>query len=145
MRVEAEDIEQWFAAAGRRETDLRRMDATIQQHAPDLERLFTAWSHGGPGLGYGTISYRTRSAPTPTTIPVLGLAIQKRHLSLYACVVVDGDYLAERYAARLGRVSCGKSCVRFTRYDNLDEAGLVPMLQEINERYRRGETLYGHA
>ena len=59
-------------------------------------------------------------------------------------MVVDGHYLAERYAARLGRVSCGKSCIRFTRYDNVDETGLIDLLTEVNDRYARGEHLFGH-
>jgi hypothetical protein len=143
MLVEAETIDEWFAAAGDREPDLRRMDATITAYAPDLPRLFQAWDAGGPGLGYGVINYQPRSAKTVQQIPVLGLAPQKRHLALYACVVVDGQYLAERYQDRLGKVSCGKSCIRFTRYDRIDEGGLQAMLADVNERYRRGDHLYG--
>ena len=45
---------------------------------------------------------------------------QKRHLSLYICAVVDGGYIAEARAERLGKVSCGKSCIRFTALDAVD-------------------------
>ena len=36
-------------------------------------------------------------------VPLIALAAQKRHLSLYVCAVVDGGYLAERRAERLGQ------------------------------------------
>lgn len=144
MRVEADSIDEWFALAGPREADLRAMDALISAHTPDMERRFTTWEHGGAGLGYGRISYRTKAATEPTKIPVLGLAQQKRHLALYACAVIDGRYLAEIYQEQLGKVSCGKSCIRFTRFANIAEPGFVTMLEDVNERYRRGDHLYGH-
>lgn len=96
-----------------------------------------------PGSAMASSTTNPGSAKTVQQIPVLGLAPQKRHLALYACVVVDGQYLAERYQDRLGKVSCGKSCIRFTRYDRIDEGGLQAMLADVNERYRRGDHLYG--
>ena len=94
-------------------------------------------------LGYGLIPYRPRSAKETRDLPILSLANQKRHISLYAWAVVDGRYVAEVYADRLGRVSCGKSCIRFTRADRLDPDGMAQMLADIDERYARGEPLYG--
>lgn len=41
-----------------------------------------------------------------------------------------GDYLAERYADRLGKVSVGKSCVRFKRKSDLDLGVLRELLVE---------------
>ena len=75
-------------------------------------------------LGYRLIPYRPRSARTTTRVPLIALAPQKRHLSLYVCAVVDGAYLAEARADRLGKVSCGKSCIRFTSLDRVDIAEL---------------------
>jgi hypothetical protein len=60
----------------------------------------------------------------------VSLAPQKRHLSLYVCAVVDGQYLPEARAARLGRVSCGKSCIRFTSLDRVDTAELAALLRD---------------
>lgn len=131
-------IEPWFAAAGPREADLRAVDALIREHAPDMPPVLS-----GGMLGYGVLPYQPRSAKTPTDLPVLSLANQKRHISLYACAVIDGHYVAELYADRLGKVSCGKSCIRFTRVADLDEGGLVAMVSDLNDRYARGERLYG--
>ena len=135
---DSSEIEAWFAAAGPREADLRAVDALIRTHAPALTRALADGM-----LGYGVISYRPRSAKEARDLPILSLANQKRHISLYACAVVDGEYVAERYADRLGRVSCGKSCIRFTRAANLDTDGLAEMLADLDDRYARGESLYG--
>jgi len=83
-----DEIEDWFTAAGSREQELRRVDAL---------------SSGM--LGYGLMPYKPRSAKETTMTPLIALAAQKRHLSLYVCAVVDGAYLAEARAERLGEVS----------------------------------------
>ena len=43
---------------------------------------------------------------------------------------VDGAYLAERYADRLGKVSVGKSCVRIKRASDVDVDELREVLVE---------------
>jgi hypothetical protein len=136
--VHSPEIEAWFALAGPRESDLRAVDALIRSHAPDMAPAIS-----GGMLGYGLIAYQPRSAETPTDVPVLSLANQKRHISLHVFAVIDGQYVAELYADRLGKVSCGKSCIRFTRVGNVDEEGLTEMLTDLNDRYARGESLYG--
>ena len=51
----------------------------------------------------------------------MGLASQKQYVSLYLCATVDGGYLAEENADRLGaKVSVGKSCIRFKRLSDID-------------------------
>ena len=81
-------------------------------------------------LGYGLMPYRPRSVRETTTWPLIALAAQKRHLSLYVCAVVDGAYLAEARAAALGKVSCGKSCIRFTSLDRVDTTELSALLRD---------------
>ena len=44
--------------------------------------------------------------------------------------MVDGAYLAESRADQLGKVSCGKSCIRFSSLDRLDRAELTALLQD---------------
>jgi uncharacterized protein YdhG (YjbR/CyaY superfamily) len=81
-------------------------------------------------LGYGLMPYRPRSATAGTTTPLISLAAQKRHLSLYVFAVVDGRYLAEARAERLGRVSCGKSCIRFSSLDRVDTDELAAVVRD---------------
>jgi len=93
-------------------------------------------------LGYGLMPYRPRSAKEPTTWPLIALAAQKRHLSLYVCAVVDGSYLAEARADRLGTVSCGKSCIRFTSLDKVDADELRALVQDAVAATAAGDNAY---
>ena len=134
-------IEEWFAAAGPREAELRAVDALVTAAAPDIDRQLVPVGSGRM-LGYGLMPYRPRSARETTTWPLIALAAQKRHLSLYVCAVVDGTYLAEARAGRLGRVSCGKSCIRFTSLDRVDRAELTALLQDAVAATRAGTNAY---
>lgn len=134
-------VESWFAAAGPREPELRRVDALVRESAPDLDRRLVP-AGAGQMLGYGLMPYRPRSARETTTWPVIALAAQKRHLSLYVCAVVDGGYLAEDRAGRLGRVSCGKSCIRFTSLDRVDVAELGALLRDAAASTSAGRNEY---
>ena len=134
-------IEEWFAAAGPREAELRATDALVVAAAPGIDRQLVPVG-SGQMLGYGLMPYRPRSARETTTWPLIALAAQKRHLSLYVCAVVDGEYLAEARAGRLGRGSCGKSCIRFTSLDRVDRAELTARLQDAVAATRTGANAY---
>jgi hypothetical protein len=125
----SDPIEEWFAAAGPREAELRRVDALVRDAAPGLDRELVP-AGAGQMLGYGLMPYRPRSAKETTRWPLIALAAQKRHLSLYVCAVVDGEYLPEARAERLGRVSCGKSCVRFPSLDRVDAGELAALVRD---------------
>ncbi|MGY1724271.1 DUF1801 domain-containing protein [Blastococcus sp. SYSU DS0533] len=124
-----EEIEQWFAAAGPRAAELRRVDELVRTAAPGIDRQLVP-AGSGRMLGYGLMPYRPRSARETTTTPLISLAAQKRHLSLYVFAVVDGAYLAEARAGRLGRVSCGKSCIRFPSLDRVDTDALTALVRD---------------
>ena len=124
-----DEVEAWFAAAGDRADQLRRTDALVTAAAPGIDRQLVP-AGAGRMLGYGLMPYRPRSARETTTTPLIALAAQKRHLSLYVCAVVDGEYLAEARAGELGKVSCGKSCIRFTSLDRLDTDALSRLVRD---------------
>lgn len=134
-------IEDWFAAAGPREAELRAADALVVAAAPGIDRQLVPVGSGRM-LGYGLMPYRPRSARETTTWPLIALAAQKRHLSLYVCAVVDGAHLAEARADRLGRVSCGKSCIRFSSLDRVDRDELTALLQDAVAATRAGANAY---
>ncbi|WP_369130763.1 DUF1801 domain-containing protein [Modestobacter roseus] len=131
-------MDDWFAAAGTREADLRATDALIRGAAPGIDRQLVPMGRAQV-LGYGLMPYRPRSAEETTMWPLLALAAQKRHLSLYVSAVVDGAYLAEARAAQLGRVSCGRSCIRFTALDRVDAAALAQLVRDAVASTARGE------
>ena len=125
----SQELDAWFAAAGPREADLRRADALIMAAAPGIDRQLIG-SMGRQMLGYGVMPYRPRSAEETTQVPLISLAPQKRYLSMYVFAVVDGRYLAEARAGALGKVSCGKSCIRFTSLDDVDVVELDRLVRD---------------
>ena len=126
---EPNEIDAWFGQAGAREEELRRADELVMAAAPGIDRQLVPMGSSAM-LGYGLMPYRPRSAKETTEWPLIALAAQKRHLSLYVCAVVDGEYLAESRAGRLGRVSCGKSCIRFTSLDSVDTDELSALVRD---------------
>ena len=98
--------------AGRREA-IQTLHEAIQKAAPKLKPCIVYGM-----LGYGPIRYKTKSG-CEGDWAVVCLANQKQYMSLY--LGCDGDdYLAEANASRLGKVNCGKSCVRFKKLEDLN-------------------------
>ena len=124
-----DEIDAWFDSAGARSGELRRVDEFVTAAAPGIDRQLVPMGSSAM-LGYGLMPYRPRSAKETTMWPLISLAAQKRHLSLYVSAVVDGEYLAEQRAERLGDVSCGRSCIRFTSLDEVDAAELSALVRD---------------
>ena len=133
----ARELDEWFAAAGPREEDLRRVDALVMAAAPGIDRQLVGGTGAGM-LGYGLMPYKPKSAKETTPVPLISLPPQKRHLSLYVFAVVDGRYLAEARAERLGKVSCGKSCIRFSSLDAVDVVELDRLVRDAVRATRDG-------
>lgn len=115
--------------------EIRTLDAEIARIFASEERVLwegTMW--GGTEqriIGYGAYRYEGRSGASGDWF-VVGLAVQKAHLSLYVSAAEDGQYLAKRYADRLGRVKVGSANVTFKRLADLD----LPVALEMAERAR---------
>ena len=138
---EANEIAAWFGKAGTREEELRRADELIMAAAPGIDRQLVP-TGASAMLGYGLMPYRPKSATETTMWPLIALAAQKRYLSLYVCAVVDGEYLAEARAGRLGKVSCGKSCIRFTSLDEVDAGELTALVRDAVAATAAGDNGY---
>ena len=104
--------------------DAKRVHLLIQRAAPDL-RPFAL----GRMVGYGKFHYRYATGREGDSA-VIALAERVGGLSLYVNCVKRDRYLAESYASRLGKVSVGKSCIRFKKLADLDEAALVALVRE---------------
>jgi hypothetical protein len=110
-----------------RRSHIRALDALIRKLAPTLE------PHLASGmLAYGPYQYRSKSSSG--TWFRMGLASQKRYISLYVMAedLVTGGYLAESYRDRLPKADIGKSCVRFKRPEDLDQATLEQLIREAS-------------
>lgn len=115
-----------------RRSDVRALDALIRATAPDLERHLQSGM-----LAYGRYAYRTKSGRGGEWFTI-GLASNKRYISLYV-MAADGErYLAETYRDRLPKADIGRSCVRFKRLADLDHDTLVELI-------RTGATFHGQA
>ena len=105
-----------------RREQLRRLHDLIREAVPDWE------PHIQSGMiGYGRYHYRYDSGRQGDWFHV-GLASNKRYISLYVQCTVEGRYLAETYADRLPKASVGKSCVRFKRVAGVDQETLRALL-----------------
>ena len=140
----SDEIEAWFDSAGPRSEELRRVDELVTAAAPGIDRQLVPMGAGAM-LGYGLMPYRPKSAKETTMWPLIALAAQKRHLSLYVCAVVDGEYIAEQRADRLGTVSCGRSCIRFTSLDKVDADELSAVVRDAVAATASGNNDYSSA
>jgi hypothetical protein len=72
------------------------------------------------------------------------LAPQKNYAGLYICAInKDGKYYAEANQDRLGKVSCGRSCIRFKKLDDIHLDVVAEIVEEVALRHALGETLFG--
>ncbi len=95
----------------------------IQKAAPSLQPHF-AYNM----LGYGSFKYQNYKKEL-IDWPVVSLAKQKNYVSIYVCAVENGEYIAEKNKARLGKVSVGKSCIRFNSLDKVNLSVLKEVIQ----------------
>lgn len=102
-----------FVPDDRREA-MEFLHTFIQKTAPSLKPHF-AYNM----LGYGSFPYKNYKNEM-VEWPTIALANQKQYMSLYVCCVIDGQYVAESYKRDLGKVSVGKSCIRFKKLSDLN-------------------------
>jgi len=107
-----------------RRADVAALHALIRKTAPKLE----AFIHKGI-LAYGPWHYKSASGCEGDWFRI-GIASNKRAISLYICSGDDRGYIAERYKAALPKADIGRSCVRFRRLDDLDQAALKKLIRE---------------
>lgn len=121
--VKAKSTKRYFAALpeDRREA-MKFLHSFIRKAAPSLKPFF---AYNMPG--YGKFKYRNYKNEI-VYWPVIALASQKNYISLYVCAVLDGEYFAERSKKDLGKVSVGRSCIRFKKIEDLNLKTLKKVL-----------------
>lgn len=140
MKIEAATIDELIEKSGSRADALRRLDAVIVATAPDLERrLFT-----GPSItmiGYGELMWKNMSSSG--VWPLIAVAPQKQHISMYVAAEVNGTPLVQLYSDRLGKTNNGKNCVRLKKFADLDESALISFITDAVEASAVQKTIYG--
>ena len=120
----AKTVAQYLSAVPKeRKEAIAFLHTFIQKAAPSLKPHFASNM-----LGYGSFPYRNYKNEA-ITWPVVALANQKYYISIYVCAVADGKYLAEAFADKLGKVSVGKSCIRFKKIEDLNLVDLKRLLK----------------
>ena len=80
-------------------------------------------------LGYGSFLCRNYKKEM-ISWPVVALDNQKNYVSVYVCAIDAGQYVAEKYKKQLGKVSVGKSCIRFKKLEDVNLPVLKKVIQE---------------
>lgn len=107
-----------------RRAEVERLDRLIRKTAPRLKPHIQSGM-----LAYGSFHYRSSSGREGDWF-VIGLASQKRYLSLYVCATDGKRYLAESFRDRFPKADIGRSCIRFKRAEDLDPVALKALLRK---------------
>lgn len=122
--TKATTVKEYIAALPpERRKPIEQLHAMIQKISPRLKPHF-AYNM----LGYGSFPYKNYKKEM-IEWPVIALASQKNYMSLYVCAVENGKYIAEKHKKDLGKVSVGKSCIRFKKLEDLDLDALKKVLK----------------
>ncbi len=122
--VKAKTVSEYLdALAAERREIVEFFHHFIQKMAPSLKPHF-AYNM----LGYGKFPYKNYKKEI-IDWPVVSLASQKNYVSLYVCAVQNGQYVAEKFKDELGKVSVGKSCIRFKKIEDVNLKTLETVLK----------------
>jgi len=121
-KVKANSVESYLATVPKdRQKDFLFMHNFIKKTVPKLKPHF-AYNM----IGYGSFPYKNYKKEM-ISWPVISLANQKNYMSIYVCAVDKGKYIAEKHQKELGKVSVGKSCIRFKKVADLN----LPALKKV--------------
>lgn len=122
--VKATSSKEYFAMLPEeRRKSMEFLHIFIQKAAPSLKPNFL---YNMPG--YGSFPYKNAKKEM-ISWPTIALAGQKNYISLYLCAVDKGEYLAEKNKDLLGKVSVGKSCIRFKKIEDLNLKTLEKLIK----------------
>ena len=122
--VGAKSVKEYFdMLPPERKVPMKFLHNFIRKAAPKLKPNFL---YNMPG--YGTFKYKNNKKEI-LEWPVISLANQKNYISLYVCVIDKDGYIAERYRKELGKVSVGRSCIRFKKIEDLNLKALEKVIK----------------
>lgn len=130
-----EDVDAFLRQASRSK-ELIALDTLIVEAIPGISRtLWRGKMWGGTDqaiVGYGLIR-QPRPRGKEIEWFLVGLAEQKRHLSMYVNAAESGQYLVQRYGDSLGKVKIGAAAITFNALADVHHAELRSMLQRALE------------
>jgi hypothetical protein len=122
-------VEEFLAALpdDRRET-MATLHKAIRKTVPKLTPAVMS-GMGSPIIGYGKYRYKSASGREGDWF-LVGLAAGKKHYSLHICVGNKDGYLVESNASKLGKVKTGRSCINFTKLEDLKLKAAMALVKE---------------
>lgn len=123
--TKAKSINEYIGALEpERKSQILFLDDLIKKTTPALKPHFASNM-----LGYGVFKYKNYKKQE-LDWPVIALASQKNYISIYVCALEGNEYIAEKYKSKLGKVSVGKSCIRFKVVKDLNLEELKKVLKK---------------
>jgi hypothetical protein len=112
-------LDEFLAAlpADRRDT-MTKLHKAIRKAVPKLAPAMMSGMGPSPIIGYGKYHYKSSSGREGDWF-LIGLSAGKNYYSLHICAGDKDGYLAERNAAKLGKVKTGRSCINFKKLEDL--------------------------
>ena len=118
MKYEVNSVKEYLAAIpAERKPQLEQLISIVKELAPDAEEE----------LNYGMPFY-------PLEGPLFAIASQKHFMALY---VTEHD-IVKKYKDELGKVSMGKSCIRFKHIYKINLDVVRQIIEEVYERRKSG-------
>jgi hypothetical protein len=136
-KVSSNTKKDYFKEVEKSGRDLKAIDTFIQKTAPTLQPWFYTVGAKEPGMTFKMVAYgKFTYAPTknPDVIidwPVIGIALQKNYISLYASVTKDGKPLVDFYKDRLGYTKRGNNNFSFESFEQLDKVAFKEFIEEV--------------
>ncbi len=101
-----------------RRATMTAVHTAIRKAAPKLAPFMKSGMGSAPISGYGKYHYKSASGREGDWF-LIGRAAGKNYYSLHICAGGKDGYLAERNAAKLGKVKTGRSCINFEKLEDL--------------------------
>jgi hypothetical protein len=126
-------VDEFLAAlpADRRDT-MTTLHKAIRKAVPKLAPAVMSGMGPSPIIGYGKYRYRSSSGREGDWF-LIGLASAKNYYSLHICVGGKDGYLVERNAAKLGKVKTGRSCINFTKLEDLKLGAAMGLVKQAEK------------
>jgi hypothetical protein len=119
-----------------RRTELTALHQAIRKAAPKLKPYV---AYKGTMLGYGPYHYKYESG-REGDCPIVAVSSRAQYISLYILGHRNGKNAAEAAKAKLGKVSCGKACIRFKRLEDLNLPVALDLVREVSALAHNGST-----
>ena len=104
----------------------------IRKAVPKLKAEVMSGMGGSSIIGYGKYRYKSASGREGEWF-LIGLVAGKKDYALHICAGGDNSYLAERNAAKLGKVKTGRSCINFKQLDDLNLAAAIGLVKQAEK------------